>query len=38
MTSAQRASVIAICVGLIPLAWVLVGGALVWWRRRRAGT
>lgn len=38
MTSAQRTTVIAICVGVIPLAWVLVGGALVWWRRRRAGT
>lgn len=36
MTSAQRTTVIAICVGVIPLAWVLVGGALVWWRRRRA--
>lgn len=38
MTSAQRTSVIALCVGGIPLAWVLVGGALVWWRRRRAGS
>lgn len=36
MTSAQRTTVIAICVGVIPLAWVLIGGVLVWWRRRRA--
>ncbi|MBL0216378.1 MAG: Gldg family protein [Myxococcales bacterium] len=36
MTSAQRTSVLAVCVGLIPLAWVLIGGALVIWRRRRA--
>ena len=36
MTSGQRTSVIAICVGAIPLAWVLIGGALVLWRRRRA--
>lgn len=38
MTSAQRTTVIAICVGVIPLAWVLVGGVLVWWRRRRASS
>ena len=38
MTTAQRMTVIAICVGLIPLAWVLAGGALVWWRRRRAAS
>ncbi len=38
MTSAQRTAVTAICVGLIPLAWVLVGGVLVWWRRRRASS
>ena len=37
MTSAQRTTVIAIGVGVIPLAWVLLGGVLVWWRRRRAG-
>lgn len=36
MTSAQRTSVLAVCVGLIPLAWVLIGGAIVIWRRRRA--
>ena len=36
MTSAQRTAVIAFCVGVIPLAWVLIGGALVLWRRRRA--
>lgn len=36
MTSEQRSFVIALCVGVIPLAWVLIGGALVWWRRRRA--
>jgi ABC-2 type transport system permease protein len=36
MTTGQRRAVIALCVGGIPLAWVLIGGALVWWRRRRA--
>ncbi len=36
MTSEQRSLVIALCVGVIPLAWVLIGGALVLWRRRRA--
>lgn len=36
MTSAERRAVLAICVGLIPLAWALIGGALVYWRRRRA--
>jgi len=36
MTSAQRTMVIAICVGVIPLAWVLIGGVLVLWRRRRS--
>ena len=35
MTGAQRKAVIALSVGGIPLAWVLIGGALVWWRRRR---
>jgi hypothetical protein len=36
MTSAQRTMITALCVGVIPLAWVLLGGGLVWWRRRRA--
>nr|HEX4317729.1 Gldg family protein [Kofleriaceae bacterium] len=35
MTSAQRTAAIATCVGGIPLAWTLFGGAFVWWRRRR---
>ena len=35
MTGSQRRAVIALCVGGIPLAWALVGGSLVWWRRRR---
>lgn len=36
MTPAQRRAVIALSVAGIPLAWLVVGGALVWWRRRRA--
>jgi hypothetical protein len=36
MTAAQRRAVIALCVGGIPLAWAILGGAVVWWRRRRA--
>jgi ABC-2 type transport system permease protein len=35
MTSAQRRAVIALSVGGIPLAWALIGGVLVWWRRRK---
>ncbi|MDX2091831.1 MAG: Gldg family protein [Kofleriaceae bacterium] len=35
MTSAQRRAVIALSVGGIPLAWALLGGVLVWWRRRK---
>jgi hypothetical protein len=35
MTSGQRRAVIALSVAGIPLAWLLIGGAvLVWWRRR----
>ncbi|MGE0870898.1 MAG: Gldg family protein [Kofleriaceae bacterium] len=36
MTDAQRVVVIALCAAGIPLTWLLVGGGLVWWRRRRA--
>lgn len=35
MTSGQRRAVTAISIGVIPLGWVLLGGALVYWRRRR---
>jgi ABC-2 type transport system permease protein len=35
MTDGERRAVIALCTGGIPLAWVLVGGGLVMWRRRR---
>jgi len=34
MTSGQRRAVIALSVGGIPLAWALLGGLAVWWRRR----
>jgi ABC-2 type transport system permease protein len=36
MTPDQRLAVIALSVGGIPLAWAVMGGAVVWWRRRRA--
>jgi ABC-2 type transport system permease protein len=35
MTDGQRRAVIALSVAGIPLLWILVGGAIVWWRRRR---
>ncbi len=35
MTAAERRIVIALCVAGIPLAWLLVGGAIVFLRRRR---
>ena len=35
LTTAQRRVVIALCAGGIPLAWVALGGLVVWWRRRR---
>ncbi len=35
MTGGQRRAVIALSVGGIPLAWALLGGLVVWWRRRR---
>jgi len=34
MTAGQRRAVIALSVAGIPLAWLVVGGAIVWWRRR----
>jgi len=36
MTAGQRRAVTALSVGAIPLAWVVLGAALVWWRRRRS--
>lgn len=36
MTAEQRRAVIALSVAGIPLAWTLLGGAVVWWRRRRS--
>jgi hypothetical protein len=37
MTAGQRRAVIALSVGGIPLAWAVLGGLVVWWRRRRTG-
>lgn len=34
LTSGQRNAIIALSVGGIPLAWLLLGGFVVWWRRR----
>jgi len=34
LTGGQRSAIIALSVGGIPLAWLLLGGGLVWWRRR----
>jgi ABC-2 type transport system permease protein len=34
MTDGERRTVIALSVAALPLAWLLVGGAIVWWRRR----
>ena len=36
MTAGERRAVIALSVAGIPLAWLVLGGALVWWRRRRS--
>ena len=36
MTTGQRRAVTALSVGAIPLAWVVLGAVLVWWRRRRS--
>jgi ABC-2 type transport system permease protein len=36
MTDGQRRTVIALSVAGIPLAWLVIGGALLWWRRRAA--
>jgi hypothetical protein len=36
MTTGERRVVIALSVAGIPLAWMLLGGLVVWWRRRRA--
>jgi ABC-2 type transport system permease protein len=36
MTTGQRFAVIALSVCGIPLAWVVLGGLVVWWRRRRS--
>ncbi|HEX2687623.1 MAG TPA: Gldg family protein, partial [Kofleriaceae bacterium] len=37
MTAGQRRAVIALSAGGIPLAWTLLGGLVVWWRRRPGG-
>ncbi|HEY5935253.1 MAG TPA: Gldg family protein [Kofleriaceae bacterium] len=34
LTSGQRNAIIALSVGGIPVAWLLLGGFVVWWRRR----
>jgi ABC-2 type transport system permease protein len=36
MSDGERRAVIALSVAGIPLAWAILGGAVVWWRRRRA--
>jgi ABC-2 type transport system permease protein len=36
LTDAQRDIVIALCTAGIPLAWIVLGGGIVLWRRRRA--
>jgi hypothetical protein len=36
MTAGQRRAVIVLSVAGIPIAWILAGGVLVAWRRRRA--
>lgn len=36
MTDGQRRAVIALSVAGIPLVWILVGGAIVLWRRKRS--
>jgi ABC-2 type transport system permease protein len=36
MTDRQRLRVIVLSVAGLPLAWLVVGGAIVWWRRRAA--
>jgi hypothetical protein len=36
MTADQRRAIIALSVGGIPIAWALIGGVVVLWRRRRA--
>ncbi len=35
MTTGQRRAVTALCVGVIPVVWIVVGAGFVWWRRRR---
>jgi hypothetical protein len=35
MTSGERRTVVALSVGGIPLVWLVAGGGLVAWRRRR---
>jgi ABC-2 type transport system permease protein len=35
LTAGQRRAVIALSVAGLPLAWALLGGLVVWWRRRR---
>jgi hypothetical protein len=35
MTEGQRRAVVALCTAGIPLAWLVLGGAFVIWRRRK---
>ena len=35
MTSGERSAVIALSTAGIPLAWILIGGAILVWRRKR---
>lgn len=36
LTPTQRSTIIALSVGAIPLAWLVTGGLVLLWRRRRA--
>lgn len=38
LTDGERSAIVALCVGGIPVAWLLVGGLALWWRRRKAGS
>ena len=37
MTAGERRTVVALSIAGIPLAWLIAGGALVMWRRKRSG-
>jgi len=36
LTATEKRAITLACVAGIPLAWLLLGGGLVWWRMRRA--